>query len=166
MLVILLPHSCIICTLTSQQVQARNQPTEPPKKPEAAPFFLPAAPGTFCSDPLAQSHAAAADKAPAASLRMSDPQATAEFERTEVQRQIARKRQLATKLWQEDPFLAALQVGVECGDVSRAVTWLRSASPVDIERSVISVPAEEPYDQVRFASGACLTASTLLVCRY
>jgi Utp21 specific WD40 associated putative domain len=148
-------------------LQARNKPIEPPKKPEAAPFFLPAAPGA--SAPAEQlSNPFAATSAPPASLRMQGPAegSAAGDELAELvdsagdkqiesqQRQVMRRQgTLSTRLWQEDPLMCALAVGAHGGSYAGAVQWLRAASAVQVERSVLSISAEEPFDEVRRHAG-------------
>ena len=150
-------------------MQERNKPTDAPKKPEAAPFFLPAAPA-LASDPTATLDTSAHDVVAAAPLRMSRPDGTAVAAHSDqdqsdsdepaaapLQRQVMRVTDASAKLWATAPLFAALKAG----DGTRAAAWLAAASAVQIERQVASVPPEEPYDEVRsfvasmvvFASG-------------
>ena len=153
-------------------MQARNKPIEPPKKPESAPFFLPSA-GLPGQDPTDAS--ATLSIAPASSLRMTDPRAERVDNDSDDNdalvvgaprppRQTGRRKpgQLSARLWCSDPLMRALHAGAARGDgdFAAAVTWLRRASAVAVERSVLSVPAEEPFEEVRIVLALCnLTCS-------
>ena len=156
-------------TCAAPCLQARNKPVEPPKKPEAAPFFLPSA-IALPSDPKAivQSGAEVAS-VPSHTLRMSGaglgPDDSELAERTErngpstsgresVGRQISRVHAPAEAQWRSSPLLGALARGEEGGDYAAAAEWLRAASAVAVEREILRIPTEDPFEQARWSWSA------------
>lgn len=142
-------------------VQARNKPTETPKKPEAAPFFLPAAPG-LASDPAATIPALLNGVADAAPLRMSNADGSAvEAEQSDegaprdgaatvmASGQVLKATAATAKLWETLPLFAKLKEGDASGKYTGAATWLAAASAVAVERQVLCIASEAPFEAVR-----------------
>lgn len=152
---------------TAPHAQARNKPIEPPKKPEAAPFFLPSA-IALPSDPTATVQGGADAAVPSHTLRMSgvglggddggargsdddggDVGGASTSGRGATARQISRAHAPAEAQWRSSPLLGALARGEADGDYAEAAEWLRATSAVAVEREIARIPTEAPFEEVR-----------------
>lgn len=121
----LIPRSHWKTLLHLEEIKERNKPLQPPKKPEAAPFFLPTSQEeTFGKDV----------KFSAAEGGIDDGEQVV----TRV------KRRETADIFAETEFVRLVQAGAEAGDYTSAAAYLRGMPPNLLEAEVRSLVLNEP----------------------
>lgn len=122
-------------------MQARNKPEEAPKKPEAAPFFLP----TMEAQEMRQLGEAAQDMLAAAATGAANGGKDA------TTSQLKRLSEPTQQRVAQSPLLRLLVADLRSGgDCNAALQWLQAASPVLVERELACVDAVPPCEAVRY----------------
>lgn len=107
-------------------IKARSKPLQPPKKPEAAPFFLPTVP-TLAGQPTFDT--AAAD-AGAGDGEADDEGGSA------GSRVLHSRRGMVSAAAAPSPFVALLRSSASAGDFAGFMAHLRSLSPAAVDREL------------------------------
>jgi U3 small nucleolar RNA-associated protein 21 len=122
-------------------IKARSKPLQPPKKPEAAPFFLPTVPTlagqpTFDTDPSA---AAAAADGDAHDFDDSDDDGGNAGSRVLRSRVLRSSRGAASAAAAPSAFVALLRSSAAAGDYAGFMGHVRSLSPAGLDRELRSM---------------------------
>jgi U3 small nucleolar RNA-associated protein 21 len=129
-------------------IKARSKPLQPPKKPEAAPFFLPTVP-TLAGQP-------AFDTTGAANAGANGDAADHDFEDSDDDGGNAGSRVLrsgkgaASLAAAPSPFVALLRSSAEAADFAGFMAHVRTLSPAALDRELRSMvvlgPVDDPED--------------------
>jgi U3 small nucleolar RNA-associated protein 21 len=128
-------------------IKARSKPLQPPKKPEAAPFFLPTVPTlagqpTFNTDAAANG-AAAADAAGDAIHDFDDSDDDGGNAGSRVMRS---RNGAASAAAAPSPFVALLRSSAAAGDFAGFMGHVRTLSPAALDRELHAMTVLGPVD--------------------
>lgn len=124
-------------------IKARSKPLQPPKKPEAAPFFLPTVP-TLAGQPTFNTDAAAADDI------IHDIDDSDDDGGNVGSRVLRSRKGAASAAAAPSPFVALLRSSAGAGDFAGFMGHLRTLSPAALDRELRAMmilgPVDDPED--------------------
>ncbi|KAL6759017.1 WD40 repeat-like protein [Haematococcus lacustris] len=129
----LLPRAQWQSLVQLEEIKARNKPIEPPKKPEAAPFFLPTVSGLSAQ--------------PVFNITGTEPQPPASAHDPATSPAADAKPTRGSGAMGLTPFLRLLREGREAGDYASFLALLRELSPVAVDREVRAMQQQELDEQ-------------------
>lgn len=142
-------------------IKARSKPLQPPKKPEAAPFFLPTVP-TLAGQPTFDTDAAEAGGANGAAAAHGDvfpaiDDITHDFDDSDDDggnagsRVMRSRKGAASAAAAPSPFMALLRGSAAAGDFAGFMSHVRTLSPAALDRELRAMMILGPGDDVEDA---------------